>query len=512
MTVTIRQSLDALVGVNFTTYPADDQNTLTSLMGVEIAPNNFFDTGIDVFAFIEDIETVSQQIDRFFAATYDIEALEAYLQVNNAAYYDTFISQSNSIQDSVNQVFDDATPGFADYLAGNFTLFWESISGLSTTFYSAIVTTAGGLGAIFDGVDDELDVLGAVFHDDVAANLGVATVEIAAVANFSFVVSDKLTSIGERVAASFADISSTNFAANNVAMLQDINSILSAYDSVETILTGTPVTGQLQAVFDFISELATIADFIGEQDAMIAALDDPNLAQLSRDFLDNAITINALELVDSFANIVASAQSFFNVGGQAAGLVSYFAEGLRTVSDIVSLTMSNGWQIEADRFAQYDSLGGILSNYQTLLQDALDEADELSGGTWGDNINSTQPSAPLPARSVFENRYDMFLDAAIEQGSIMTLGTTIAGTVNTFDDGDWFEIDLLAGTDYRFEVVEGTINSGDILIYNGLGQFVARTNAAESSATNWVIEGGGYRHGLHDVGGRKLHGQYQPRR
>ncbi|WP_368187932.1 calcium-binding protein [Aestuariibius sp. HNIBRBA575] len=485
----VRDHLNAFVSLDLSTIPGDDVASLAALSGVAIDPNNFFDNGIDVHAFVTDIEIVAYQIDAFFEATTDIEALESYLQANDPSYYDSFMSQTASIQTQIDTVFDDATPGYRDYWSAEFAILWEATSGVSTAFYSAITTTAGGLDAIFRGATDEIDNLTNVFFDEVASNLGVSLVQVAAVSQFCFVVSDKMTSIGSRLADAFANPDATTFASTSVGMLQDINAILASYDSVETIMTGVPVTGRVQAVFDLVSELTTVVTIITEQLALADTVDDPNLTDLSRRFLDDAITMNALEITDVVANLITITQDLFNIGGSSAGMLAYFTEGARTLVDIVSLGQSTPWQIEAAQFAQYDNLASIAASYQTLLSNALDHADTLDGGTWGTGLTSVIPVAPIAALSVLSDRYDHLGDAAIEEGGTLAVGGSISGDIGILDNGDWFEVSLTSGQDYRFSVLEGTIANGDIRLYDAQGRLVAHENAALSDASNHIIEG-----------------------
>src|SRR5579862_7704452 len=72
--------------------------------------------------------------------------------------------------------------------------------------------------------------------------------------------------------------------------------------------------------------------------------------------------------------------------------------------------------------------------------------------------------------------------------SVTQIGQS-AGTINAAGDSDWFKVTLTAGTSYVFDVGGGTLQSGQVSLYDSSGNLVTSGTSdypggtAESSFT-----------------------------
>ena len=484
-----RDHLNQLIQIDFSKIPADDLSAIVPLQLSVLSQNNYFDKEISIYNLIFAIERMAQIEDELFLATTDTKALLNYMAVADNAYYKSMLSTESSIHSSIDNIMQNAEPGLLDYLGANFAQTWEGISGVSKAIFECVETSAGGIRDIFFSSGQSLTTILPSTFSYFASDIGLSILQIEKFTQFMCTAVQNTNGIFENFAALF----SAPDLATKEAILADsafqIAGIFDAYLQAEESMNGFTEWEGLQYILNFIEAIRSIDLLINDINAISTAAKATSLSGLSSDFLDDALWIKSLDGFDIAKDVVGLLLPLLN-DPALEGLVTYWAEAVVTISDLIAISGKTEWNMLADQFSTYAQLVPVVTNYQSSISSWLKHADTLSGGTWGMNLAADLPSLPLPMTGVFSDRYDGSLENEPgASGSILGVGGTYGGTISSGDPGDWFVVSLVAGEDYRFQLTKGTISYADIKLYDAQGKLVANPDKSLCNSTTSVMQG-----------------------
>jgi hypothetical protein len=484
-----RDHLNQLIQIDFSKIPADDLSVIVPLQLSVLSQNNYFDKEISIYNLIFAIERMAQIEDELFLATTDTKALLNYMAVADNAYYKSMLSTESSIHSSIDNIMQNAEPGLLDYLGANFAQTWEGISGVSKAIFECVETSAGGIGDIFFSSGQSLTTILPSTFSYFASDIGLSILQIDKLTQFMCAAVQNTNGIFENFAALF----SAQDLATKEAILADsgfhVAGIFDAYLQAEESMNGFTEWEGLQYILNFIEAIRSIDLLINDINSISTAAKSTSLSGLSSDFLDDALWIKSLDGFDIAKDVVGLLLPLLH-DPALEGLVTYWAEAVVTISDLIAISGKTEWNMLADQFSTYAQLVPVVTNYQSSISSWLKHADTLSGGTWGMNLAADLPSLPLPMTGVFSDRYDGSLENEPgASGGILGVGSVYSGTISSGDPGDWFVVSLVAGQDYRFQLTKGTISYADIKLYDAQGKLVANPDKSLCSSTTSVIQG-----------------------
>ncbi|MGB7512029.1 MAG: DUF4347 domain-containing protein, partial [Pelodictyon phaeoclathratiforme] len=484
-----RDHLNQLIAIDFGTISADDFSAITSLQSVVLSKINFFDGRINIYDFLFDIERMSQIQDEMYLAKTDIEALFSYMSAADYSYYEVMMSRESSLQSQVYGIMRDAKPGLLDYFIVNSAQAWEGISGVITALYEAIVSSAGGLKGILESKGKALSDIIPSEYDYLANGAGLELVQIGEFSQFIFTFMRNVDELVNNFAAFFTvPTSRQQLSTDNLFLVLEMADSLSSWlDSFGNLLpSGAKIILDFTEIVDSIRDIISISSDIK---FISAAVESASLSDLAKEFLDDALWIKSLEGVDAVKDVINILLSFLH-NPPLQGLVAYWSEAVVTITDMLAISGKTEWRLLVDEFDAYGQLVSVVDSYQSSISSWLNHADELSEGSWGQNIASELPSEPFPATDVFSDHYDGLLEnVPFESGGILSVGSSYSGAITVGDPGDWFVVTLQVGKDYRFQLTEGTISSADIMLYDARSRLIANPDASLSNSTTSVIQG-----------------------
>ncbi|MCT4553384.1 MAG: pre-peptidase C-terminal domain-containing protein [Pelagimonas sp.] len=489
----VRDALNDYAAENFFALPTDVATTVASLSGASLAPNSLLDAAINVQDFVSDIEYFAHVSNNLRAVSGNLDPLLAYLDSVNSNAADDLRSAISLLESSYNNVLSDASPRWYDYLWVDVQELFTITYGFVDVFYDAVIAGAGGLSNTASAISGHVAGLTNGHYDTLAATLGLSNIRYTEFRQLIETTGTGVASIMGNVQVLFSNASDVDKALAVGSILSTLNSITNAAQDIDALFNGACHSGIVDNLIDGIAILIDSVALWQEQSALLDAVQDTNLSGLSRDFLADAIWINAYEAVDLLTDGLKLIADVYTLTPETAAVTNYVLGAVDLFFDILSVTGKSDWKIEAGRFDDYDLLRNIADNFGNAVSTALSHADTAFGGTWGTSLDAIEPITPPGFPTPLADRLDESYEPGSEKGGVLTLGTAQAGEIQysflNGDQGDWFQIDLLAGQDYRFTATEGTIGNLTLELYDSEGRLVARPNGGLSDYSASVIEG-----------------------
>jgi hypothetical protein len=493
----LRTNLDNFVNIDFAQLSIETETLLDTLSGITLEKNNLVDRAIDVPDFLRNIEAFEQIVNANSKVSLDVETLYAHIGSFNTVLRDNLREDEADIQDQINDIILASDPNWGSYVLSDFALFWESISGVSATFYSAVVAGASGLSATFDNASTALgDGLGD-FLTEVADEIGFKTTsgytlaQIVEVTDLLETITRNLVSLGSNFAAGFQSSENDVWASLSQPLSLALNEIVGDINDVVALYDGAVLPEKLKELYDAAILFARLVDHNRDQDALNTAAQNTELSGLSQRFLDDAVWIHRSEYVDLFVDALGQVVDVFNIAGQTAAVTVYLGEGLRTLVDIFAITGKNAWQDDVTRFEDLEALRSPLGRYQSIISQALNAADVDAQDTWGENLASQQPTQTDTFIEFLRDQHDTVDEPDFEKGAALALGAATIGTFQSGNDEDWFTFDLQDGVNYRltFSPDSGSFSFPEIHVFDETGQRIGSENEILSNSSGAVIEG-----------------------
>ncbi|MEQ9696139.1 hypothetical protein WNE31_18230, partial [Shimia sp. SDUM112013] len=500
----LRAHLNDFINTDFSVLPDSVSTIVYSLDGVALAQNNFFDIGIDVFSFVHDIEIVDAIVEQNFAVSEDIVTFESYLQQYDQSFFASFQNSESTIQTRIDNIIANAGPQFfSAFTLMNIASFWESVSTIGAAFYSVVINSANGLQGIVDGASS--DVLEIAQSDFVAFAREYGFRESGTVTTLQiFEAADLLQNLFARGFDLVRDLSGifSEGSSSTVSVgFADIVDILNDLNDIWTLQGDNMIPAPLEVLLGGVA-LAERGVALSNSVAAIAeAMDDPALSDLSRAFLEDALLIKRLEWIDlgsSLLDLFFSGLATVYPGSRAFANISTLGQSaVLALGDLLSINLKSDWVVEAHRFGDLAALVSPMASYQDLVASGLARIDDVIVGTWGAELPSIVPEDTPAVNVVLSDRYDHENEAIFERGGLFADGTVYNGVITPFeDDVDWFQVDLVAGQEYRI-----TFNAGSatLTLLGSNGLVLGRENLGQSTLSLAVMEGTALETGRHYI-------------
>ncbi|MDP2496328.1 hypothetical protein Q8W25_20055, partial [Shimia thalassica] len=159
-------------------------------------------------------------------------------------------------------------------------------------------------------------------------------------------------------------------------------------------------------------------------------------------------------------------------------------------SSAVTLMNSDGEQVATRNRALSNSDVSMIQGTALTTGTYYVSTAGASWGTYSINFEEVELAADLSemrdALGGIETRYQ------IEAGQRFwgTLNDRDGDTSNQSDPGgDWVQVSMVAGQDYRITLTEDTLNNGEVALYDASGALVATENQSLSSTETSIMEG-----------------------
>ncbi|MEL7098508.1 MAG: calcium-binding protein [Pseudomonadota bacterium] len=398
MSATIRDILAGFQSANLDALNAADFASIQSLSGLTFGQDGLFASPIDVSAFLTNVELVDNLLFAVNDASSDIDALEAYLLQANPGYFALYTQESDRLQAQVNAVWDATNPSLWDFMTAEFSVLTTALTGIATTFYSAIVSAAAAAGTHLFGAATTIGtILTPAALNDYAKVVGAGTalaVEFEDLLRNGFdfveVLEDLNTAMQSNNPQDLADAID--------ATLDNIGGFVSQADRLADLLSPVQkLDPKISAVLKIASALNDFGEALNKAKVLQEAADDPNLTETSRNFIDDVLFYTRVEYLEHAADVLAAIKSVAAFLPGSTVVVSYLTDAVGVLSDVASDYNASRWEIDAARFDTLSGLLSVLAEYQVLLGAALYEADRLNGGLWGTDQDTTGPLADITA-------------------------------------------------------------------------------------------------------------------
>ncbi len=118
-----------------------------------------------------------------------------------------------------------------------------------------------------------------------------------------------------------------------------------------------------------------------------------HLTDLSQNFLRDVKFFNSVEYASGLAGLANSLAQFFIDAPGTAAVANYLSDAVDVLVNVVTQNSVSDWLLEVERYDVLSNTLPILTQFQTLLQEGLAEADAASGGIWGEDSDSLGPLA-----------------------------------------------------------------------------------------------------------------------